>query len=190
MLFGRKRSALHLFNNVKSVFSRKIQSALFVDFGNDNLNGVADRNDVFNLCNALLVELRNVNETFLAGSDLNKRAEVHDSGNGAVEDLAGLGILDDGIDEMHSHIAGIRYDSTNPGFKHFEIRPAFPEGLEWAKADYHSVSGYIATSWRRLGDKVIMQVLVPLNTTATLYADQEYEINGTGKPITVTFELK
>lgn len=91
---------------------------------------------------------------------------------------------------MHSHIAGIRYDSTNPGFKHFEIRPAFPEGLEWAKADYHSVSGYIATSWRRLGDKVIMQVLVPLNTTATLYADQEYEINGTGKPITVTFELK
>ena len=91
---------------------------------------------------------------------------------------------------MHSHIAGIRYDSANPGFKHFEIRPAFPEGLEWAKADYHSVSGYIATSWRRLGNKVVMQVLVPLNTTATLYADQEYEIEGTGKPVTVTFELK
>ena len=91
---------------------------------------------------------------------------------------------------MHSHIAGIRYDSENPGFKHFEIRPAFPEGLEWAKAEYKSVSGYIATSWRRLGNKVILQVLVPLNTTATVYADQEYEVRGTGTPITLTFDLK
>ncbi|MBQ5726264.1 MAG: glycoside hydrolase family 78 protein [Alistipes sp.] len=86
---------------------------------------------------------------------------------------------------MHSHIAGIQYDRDKPGFSHIIIRPAFPEGLEWAKASYKSVRGEIASSWRRHGDKVTLQVLVPLNTTATVYFDQKYEIKGTGTPITL-----
>jgi alpha-L-rhamnosidase len=86
---------------------------------------------------------------------------------------------------MHSHVAGIQYDRDKPGFSHIIIRPAFPEGLEWAKASYKSVRGEIASSWRRHGDKVTLQVLVPLNTTATVYLDQKYEIKGTGTPITL-----
>lgn len=89
---------------------------------------------------------------------------------------------------MQSHIAGIRYDSENPGFSHIIIRPAFPKELEWAKASYKSVRGEIASSWRQAGDEIILQVLIPLNTTATVYLDQVYEVKGTGTPITFTAE--
>lgn len=91
---------------------------------------------------------------------------------------------------MHSHIAGIRFDPLQPGFRHTIIRPAFPDGLEWAEASYHSVSGYISSKWQRKGKHVKMEVVIPLNTMATVYADQEYEVRGTGMPIEFEFDLK
>ena len=91
---------------------------------------------------------------------------------------------------MHSHIAGIRFDPLQPGFRHTIIRPAFPEGLEWAEASYNSVSGYIASKWQRKGDHITLEVVVPLNTMATVYADKEYQVHGTGMPITFEFDVK
>lgn len=91
---------------------------------------------------------------------------------------------------MHSHIAGIRYNPMKPGFRHTIIRPAFPEGLEWAEASYRSVSGYISSKWQRKGDHIRLEVEIPLNTMATVYADQKYEVRGTGKPLVFEFDVE
>lgn len=91
---------------------------------------------------------------------------------------------------FHSHIVGIQYDREQPGFRHIIIRPAFPKGLEWAEGDYHSVSGYIASKWSRKGSNITLEVTIPVNTTATVYADQKYEVRGTGKPIVIKFKDK
>lgn len=91
---------------------------------------------------------------------------------------------------MHSHIAGIRYDAMFPGFRHTIIRPAFPEGLEWAEAHYDSVSGFISSKWQREGNHIKLEVFIPLNTMATVYADKAYEVRGTGLPITFEFDIQ
>ena len=46
-----------------------------------------------------------MNHAFLAGSNLHERAEVHQSGDNALEDLAGLGILGDDLDNAVSLLA-------------------------------------------------------------------------------------
>ncbi len=89
---------------------------------------------------------------------------------------------------FHSHIAGIQYDRENVGFRHIIIRPAFPKELEWAEADYHSVSGYIASKWSCKGSNINLEVTIPVNTTATVYADKVYEVRGTGQPIVIKFK--
>ncbi len=79
---------------------------------------------------------------------------------------------------MTNYLAGIRFDETVPGFKHFVIAPVYPEGLEWVKAEYNSVNGPIASSWKRKGNEVILEVTVPANTTATVVTDRENIVNG------------
>ncbi len=70
---------------------------------------------------------------------------------------------------MFRHLAGINPDEQQPGFKHFVIRPRPTSGLNWAKASYHSVRGRIESQWDRTGNTLTLDVLVPPNTTATVY---------------------
>jgi len=66
-------------------------------------------------------------------------------------------------------LAGIRLDPSAPGFRHFVLRPQFPEGLGWVKAHYDSIRGRIGSEWRVEQDSATWAVRVPPNTTATLY---------------------
>lgn len=68
-------------------------------------------------------------------------------------------------------IVGINCDPQAPGFSHIVFAPHVVEGLDWAKASYNSVKGMIRAEWKREGDKVMMTVTVPDNTTATLRID-------------------
>ncbi len=63
-------------------------------------------------------------------------------------------------------IAGIRPDS--PGFKTIRIEPVIRDDLTWAKASYDSIHGRIATAWKRDGQRLMLDVTVPVNTTATV----------------------
>jgi alpha-L-rhamnosidase len=67
------------------------------------------------------------------------------------------------------YLAGIQPDPDHPGFKHFSIQPFVPNNLEWAGADYHSMHGLIRSHWKKQGDKLILEVKIPVNTTATVY---------------------
>jgi alpha-L-rhamnosidase len=82
-------------------------------------------------------------------------------------------------------LAGIRVDPQAPGFRHFVLRPQLPEGLEWVKAQYHSIRGPIGSEWRVGDDTVTWAVQVPPNTVATVYlpTDQLCGTTEGGQPL-------
>ncbi len=70
---------------------------------------------------------------------------------------------------MWRNIAGFNPDETQPGWKHFTIAPKPGGGVTWARAEYESVRGRIACNWKIEPGRLAVHVLVPPNTTATLY---------------------
>ncbi|HOS91931.1 MAG TPA: family 78 glycoside hydrolase catalytic domain, partial [Armatimonadota bacterium] len=70
---------------------------------------------------------------------------------------------------FYEYLAGIRPDADHPGFEHFTVWPRPVAGLAWAKADYNSPHGRIRSAWRLDGDRLVMDVEVPANTTATIH---------------------
>lgn len=67
---------------------------------------------------------------------------------------------------FHESIGGIRPDPAHPGFKQFILKPCFPEGLEWAKADHQSPHGRISSHWKRESDHIIWDIEIPTGTSA------------------------
>ncbi len=70
---------------------------------------------------------------------------------------------------MHEVLAGIRPDPEAPGFKRFVIRPVPVGDVTWARARYRSVRGEIRCGWTRQGGRLSLDIVVPPNTTATVY---------------------
>ena len=68
---------------------------------------------------------------------------------------------------LYRHVAGI--DTEGPGFRMIVIRPTPAEGLTWARAGYDSISGRIASAWKREGGQFHLSVEVPANTSATVH---------------------
>ena len=69
---------------------------------------------------------------------------------------------------MYERIAGLTPDPENPGYKHFFIRPLVPAQLEWASAELETAYGKASSEWRIENGQLIMEVVVPPNTTATI----------------------
>lgn len=65
-------------------------------------------------------------------------------------------------------LAGIRPDENEPGFKHFTVQPAFPEGLNHIEVSHDTGYGTIRVSWKRNGKNIEVKVTVPENTSASL----------------------
>ncbi len=70
---------------------------------------------------------------------------------------------------MYEYLAGIRPDAANPGFAHTVIRPYLVNGLSFVKASHRSMYGVIRSEWRKVGDRLELDVTVPGNATATVY---------------------
>lgn len=69
---------------------------------------------------------------------------------------------------MFSNMAGIR--ATTPGYRTFIIKPEIArEKINYVKATYHSVNGIISSSWKRSGDKLRVEIVIPVNTSAEVY---------------------
>lgn len=80
-------------------------------------------------------------------------------------------------------IGGIR--PASPGYKTILIQPVIRDGLTWAKTSYDSIHGKIATAWKKEGNHVELEVVVPVNTTATVCvpAKDIAAITESGKPV-------
>jgi alpha-L-rhamnosidase len=68
---------------------------------------------------------------------------------------------------MAETIGGIR--SAAPGFGKIEFAPKPGGSVEWAKVGYDSIRGPIASEWRFDGERILLDVTVPPNTTAMLH---------------------
>jgi alpha-L-rhamnosidase len=70
---------------------------------------------------------------------------------------------------FYEHLAGIQPSESHPGFEEFDIRPVFPEGLDWVKTRYVSVRGDIKVEWRREGGRLSFNVSVPPGSRARIH---------------------
>jgi alpha-L-rhamnosidase len=70
---------------------------------------------------------------------------------------------------MYERIGGLAPDPANPGYKHFFVRPLIggPQ-LDSARAELDTPYGKAPSAWVKRDGKVVMDVVVPPNTTATL----------------------
>jgi alpha-L-rhamnosidase len=83
---------------------------------------------------------------------------------------------------MVNSLAGINFDELQPGFRHINFRPYFIKNLDWVKGEYYSVNGLIQSNWKREGNKITLEVTVPANCTASVYAEEVKEVkSGTHK---------
>jgi alpha-L-rhamnosidase len=79
-------------------------------------------------------------------------------------------------DWLYGVVAGLDTDPDNPGFKRIIMRPQPGGGLTHARAEYKSLYGKIAIKWAIKDGNMVVDVMVPHNTTAHLvlpYADSE-----------------
>jgi alpha-L-rhamnosidase len=74
---------------------------------------------------------------------------------------------------FHECAGGIRPLPDAPGFKHFEVKPHLINQLRWVNTDLESPYGKIASNWKSDKNEFTLEVLVPCNTTATIYVPSE-----------------
>lgn len=72
-------------------------------------------------------------------------------------------------DWMYRVMAGIDTDPSAPGYKKIIIRPQLTDKLTFAAADLQTYYGSVGSHWKREGNKVQLDVVIPANTTATVY---------------------
>lgn len=66
-------------------------------------------------------------------------------------------------------LLGIAVDEAGPGFRKFIVHPMVVGDLNWVKGSYQSVSGLISCSWKRNDGTFNLDLVVPANTSATVY---------------------
>ncbi len=82
-------------------------------------------------------------------------------------------------------LAGIRPDPAHPGGQSVLIQPLIASDTTFAEASSESLYGPIGTRWDRTGEKVVLKVTVPPNSTATVYvpARSAADVTESGKPL-------
>jgi alpha-L-rhamnosidase len=76
-------------------------------------------------------------------------------------------------DWMYRKLAGI--NQLEPGYKKILIKPQFIKGVTAVEATFQSVYGEIRSAWSCLDQKIIVNVVIPANTTAVLYLPEQEE---------------
>lgn len=69
---------------------------------------------------------------------------------------------------MFKYMAGIKTDG--PAYKHIIIKPEISkEEITYAQASLNTMNGRIFSSWKINGHKLIINVIIPINTNANIY---------------------
>ena len=70
---------------------------------------------------------------------------------------------------FYKGLAGINPDLSAPGFKNIIFQPNPGADLSWVRAWHNSMYGKIACNWTAKDDKIILNVTIPPNCTATVF---------------------
>jgi alpha-L-rhamnosidase len=95
-------------------------------------------------------------------------------------------------DWMYRNVSGINGDPAAPGYKKIIIAPKPAEGLTSASASLETLYGKVSSSWKISGGKMVMDFVVPTNTTATIILPNTSPADVTegGMPLTKQKTLK
>lgn len=74
---------------------------------------------------------------------------------------------------LYNTVAGIDLDPSKPGYKHIVIRPQVSVSksehtLSWAAGELETRYGKVACSWKLNGAKLLVDIVIPANTIATI----------------------
>lgn len=69
---------------------------------------------------------------------------------------------------LYERVAGLAPDPAHPGYKHFFVRPLVIRQLTWASAKLETPYGNASSRWEKAPGKVVLDIVVPPNTTATV----------------------
>jgi alpha-L-rhamnosidase len=85
---------------------------------------------------------------------------------------------------LYRYVAGIDTDPHHPGYQHILIHPYPGGGLTYARAEYQSIRGRIASLWRVGPEGFQLDVSIPTNTQATVFvpATASTVVTASGKP--------
>jgi alpha-L-rhamnosidase len=103
-----------------------------------------------------------------------------------------LMLVGDLITWSYENLAGIRPDFAHPAFKHIVMRPTPVGDLTYVQASYNSSYGKIVSDWKIAGGRFIWNIIVPPNTTATVYisGNDAAGITESGKPASEAQSVK
>jgi alpha-L-rhamnosidase len=90
------------------------------------------------------------------------------------------------MDWVHVNLCGLKADPANPGFKHFFVRPQIPRALNWVSTEFLSPYGRVTSAWKKENGRLVMQVNIPANSSATVAIPKERasgDISINGKPV-------
>ena len=83
---------------------------------------------------------------------------------------------------LYNTVAGIEIDPTQPGYKHIILRPQLGGGLSHARGKLKTLYGELVSEWKLENGEFQWKVVVPANTSATLYLPldgaQKISLNG------------
>lgn len=72
-------------------------------------------------------------------------------------------------DWMYRVVAGIDTEEEHPGYKGIQIKPHIGDQLSHAKAELKTYYGTVVSGWEKVGDKLKLNVSIPVNTNAIVY---------------------
>ncbi|MDD4604559.1 MAG: family 78 glycoside hydrolase catalytic domain [Bacteroidales bacterium] len=95
-------------------------------------------------------------------------------------------------DWMYREVAGINTETDGAGYKKIRIQPYIEKGLTHASASLMTNYGTVSSSWKSEDGKLIFNVEIPVNTTASIFipAKNAAAIMESGTPLSAVKELK
>lgn len=86
---------------------------------------------------------------------------------------------------FYAGLGGIKQEENSAGYREIVIKPEIVGDIIFAKTSHNSPYGKIMCNWDKIGNKLVLNVTVPVNTTAKVYipAFTDSEIKESGSII-------
>ena len=81
---------------------------------------------------------------------------------------------------FYEDVAGIRPDSSAPGYKTVRFEPQLMDQLDWAKAAIETPYGKVSSDWKKAQGRIVWNIRIPANANGlvALPKDKKIQVNG------------
>jgi hypothetical protein len=90
---------------------------------------------------------------------------------------------------FYSGLLGIDQSEGSVAYESIVLKPQIVSGIDWARGEYRSPRGRIASSWRREPGRLVVEVEVPVNAEAELHLPAGAAIRESGRPLAASRDV-